>query len=195
MDRWFYTERDAVRDYIKSTSKSLLYRHNKQAIVLRWYIHSNCYLVIIISWQSVYIWMNTNMEFKYFEFIKIIIYSLSLSLSLSQYILVVYPIILLKRFTECMGRQYMRHTLVRIFADDKICRVKISSWRQYMLCGDNMVREYRHKLSPATICVGTTIYVATEVNGTKYLFWFQWLNVIPHCKTLTINIHVDIKKF
>ena len=99
MDRWFYTERDAVRDYIKSTSKSLLYRHNKQAIVLRWYIHSNCYLVIIISWQSVYIWMNTNMEFKYFEFIKIIIYSLSLSLSrslsLSQYI--VYP----KIFLEC----------------------------------------------------------------------------------------------
>ena len=55
----------------------------------------------------------------------------------------------------------MRHRLTLFGVDDNICRVKISSCRQYMLWGDNMCHEYRHKLSPVTICVGTTIYVVT----------------------------------
>ena len=31
-----------------------------------------------------------------------------------------------------------------------------------MLWGDNMYRKYQHKLARATLCVGTTKYVATE---------------------------------
>ena len=88
IDKWFYTIRDDAGGYIKLTSEFSLYTDmtNKQ--------YTPIYHVVITSWQSVYIWMNTNMEFKYFEFNKNYqitslslsrSLSLSLSLSLSQY--------------------------------------------------------------------------------------------------------------
>ena len=80
------------------------------------------------------------MEFKYFEFKKKIITSLSLSLSLSVHSLLKYS---LKMFYN-VRRQYMPHSLARIVADENTCRRKISSRRQYMLYGDNMCLEYRH---------------------------------------------------
>ena len=80
-------------------------------------------------------------------------------LSLSLYI--VSPNILQKCFT--MWGDNMCNTFLGIIADDNICKVKISPWRPYMLQGDNMCLEYRHKLSPKTIRVRATIYVTTHV--------------------------------
>ena len=144
-----------------------LYQINIRILAIRTWSTSNSTLfdnhpsifVIIISWRPVYIWINTKMEFKYSEFNKnyYIPSSLSLSLSLSLSSL---PNYLVKMFYN-VERQYMQHTLARIVADDNICRVKISFWRQCMSWGDNMCREYRHKLSPATIHLGTKICVAT----------------------------------
>ena len=111
IDRWFYTEQEDAGVYISSTSEFLLYGHDKHAMVL--FLIYPVYLIKITSWWSVYIWMNTNMEYKNFE-----LYSL--------------PSYLLKMFYN-VGRQYMQHTLSRIVASDNICRVKISSWRQYKL--------------------------------------------------------------
>ena len=56
IDRWCYTERDDSGGYIISTSESLLYGHDKQAMVL--FFITLIYHVVIISWRSVYIWMN-----------------------------------------------------------------------------------------------------------------------------------------
>ena len=77
-----------------------------------------------------------------------------------------------------MGRQYERHTLARIVAENHICRVTISSWQQYMLLGDNIYREYQHKLSPVTVCVGTTIYIAT---GGQFTFPVQVKQGVFEC--------------
>ena len=85
--------------------------HDKQAMDL--FLIYQVFHVIITSWLSLYIWMNTIMEFKYFE-------------SYSR------PNYLLKMFYS-VGWQYTGHTLARIVAKDNIFRVKISSWRQYIL--------------------------------------------------------------
>ena len=50
--------------HIKSTSESLGYGHDKKAKAL--FVIYPIYLFIIISWRSIYSWINSNMKFIFF---------------------------------------------------------------------------------------------------------------------------------
>ena len=59
----------------------------------------------------------------------------------------------------------MRQTLARIFDENNICMIKISSWRQYMLWGNNMYRKFQHKLLPCHF----------YIRGLVFRLGFYWL--------------------